>query len=211
MKPTFKTEQESFWAGEFGDSYTKRNRDERQIATRTGIFGRILSRTSRISSALELGANVGQNLLALRALLPSVQLTAVEINASAVQHLRCIPNVTVHNQSILECAPEALGFFDLTFTSGVLIHLSPSTLRDVYHILHQCSSRYVLVNEYYNPTPIEVPYREHGERLFKRDFAGEMLDMFPDLELVDYGFQYRRDAMFPAGDTTWFLMRKCVS
>lgn len=211
MKPTFKTEQEAFWAGEFGDRYTDRNRDERQIASRTGIFGRILRRASGITSALELGANVGQNLLALRALLPAVRLTAVEINTSAVQNLRCIQRVIVHNLSILECEPEVLGSFDLTFASGVLIHVAPTSLRDVYHVLYQCSKRYILVNEYYNPTPVEVPYREHKERLFKRDFAGEMLDMFPDLELVDYGFQYRRDAMFPADDTTWFLMRKCVS
>jgi len=42
--------------------------------------------------------------------------------------------------------------------------------------------------------------------LFKRDFAGELMDNFP-VELVDYGFQYHRD-VFPADDVTWFLMRK---
>ena len=50
--------------------------------------------------------------------------------------------------------------------------------------------------------------RSHAGRLFKRDFAGELLDRYSDLELVDYGFQYHRDSDFPADDTTWFLLRK---
>ena len=53
-----------------------------------------------------------------------------------------------------------------------------------------------------------MTYRGHSQRLFKRDFAGEMLDRFPDLTLVDYGFAYHRDANFPQDDTTWFLLEK---
>ena len=45
--------------------------------------------------------------------------------------------------------------------------------------------------------------RPHA-RLFKRDFAGEMLDRFSDLRLVDYGFRYHRDPAHPADDLTWF-------
>jgi spore coat polysaccharide biosynthesis protein SpsF len=64
------------------------------------------------------------------------------------------------------------------------------------------------VCEYYNPTPVEVTYRGHEQALFKRDFAGEMLDAFPELTLVDYGFTYHRDPKFPLDDSTWFLMEK---
>lgn len=35
-----------------------------------------------------------------------------------------------------------------------------------------------------------------------------MLDRYSDLELVDYGFQYRRDSNFRADDSTWFLLKK---
>jgi hypothetical protein len=48
----------------------------------------------------------------------------------------------------------------------------------------------------------------HDERLFKRDFCGEILDRHADLELVDYGFAYHRDPKFPQGDITWFLLEK---
>ena len=98
--------------------------------------------------------------------------------------------------------------FDLTFTSGVLIHINPDELQTVYKKLYDYSQRYVMVSEYYNPTPVEVNYRGNKGRLFKRDFAGEMMDMFPDLHLVDYGFIYHRDWRFPEDDSTWFLMEK---
>ena len=62
--------------------------------------------------------------------------------------------------------------------------------------------------EYYNPTPITIPYRGHTEKLFKRDFAGEMMDNFSELSLNDYGFAYHRDTAFPQDDISWFLLEK---
>ena len=62
--------------------------------------------------------------------------------------------------------------------------------------------------EYYNPTPMEIPYRGFSEKMYKRDFAGELMDTYPDLQLIDYGFVYRRDPVFIQGDLTWFLMEK---
>lgn len=62
-----------------------------------------------------------------------------------------------------------------------------------------------MVAEYYNPTPVEVRYREQEGLMWKRDFAGELLDRYTDLRLVDYGFVWRRDA-FPQDDVTWFLL-----
>ena len=53
-----------------------------------------------------------------------------------------------------------------------------------------------------------MSYRGHTEKLFKRDFAGEMLDRFNDLKLADYGFVYRRDMLFPQDDINWFLLEK---
>jgi spore coat polysaccharide biosynthesis protein SpsF len=70
------------------------------------------------------------------------------------------------------------------------------------------SSRYILVCEYYNPTPVSIDYRGHSDRLFKRDFAGEILDLYTDLTLRDYGFVYHRDTNFPLDDITWFLLEK---
>ena len=81
-------------------------------------------------------------------------------------------------------------------------------LPTAYDRLYAASSRFILVAEYYNPSPVTIPYRGHDDRLFKRDFAGDMLDLYPDLSLIDYGFAYRRDPIFPQDDISWFLMKK---
>ena len=65
-----------------------------------------------------------------------------------------------------------------------------------------------MVCEYYNPSPVEVTYRGLDHALFKRDFAGEILDSTPGLRLVDYGFTYHRDPVHPLDDSTWFLMER---
>lgn len=208
MAKPLESEQERFWAGEFGDAYTDRNSGSRHAAGRIATLARILARTQHVTSAIEFGANVGQNLAALRHLIPECRCTGVEINAAAAARLRQVPDVSVFEGSFLNYQPSELGVFDLAFTAGVLIHVDPNRLAEAYSRLYDCSRSFICVIEYYNPTPIEVTYRGHQGRLFKRDFAGELLDRYPDLELVDYGFRYHRDANFPADDTTWFLLRK---
>ena len=202
-----RTEQEAFWEGAFGDEYTDRNRGPRLLAANTAFFGRVLRCTRNVHSVLELGSNIGLNLVALRQLLPEARLSAVEINDKAACELEArLPDVDLHRTSILEFRPRAT--WDLVFTKGVLIHVNPDKLPLVYDLLYCSSSRYVLVSEYYNPKPTEVTYRGHTGKLFKRDFAGDMLDRFPDLSLIDYGFVYHRDPTFPQDDMTWFLLQK---
>jgi len=203
---SYSTEQEAFWAGEFGDDYVERNRTSQLLASNLAFFSRILSRTSEIASILELGANIGLNLRALQSLLPRAQMEAVEINEKAVGELRKLAGVTVHHQSLLEFQPVAA--VDLVLIKGVLIHLPPEKLPDVYRLMHAASRRYICLAEYYNTTPVTLSYRGHADRLFKRDFAGEMLEQFPDLKLVDYGFAYHGDAHFAQDDITWFLLEK---
>ena len=74
--------------------------------------------------------------------------------------------------------------------------------------LYEKSEKYICINEYYNPTPVKINYRGHDDRLFKRDFCGEMLDKYNDLKLVDYGFGYKNDPVFQQDDMTWFLLQK---
>lgn len=203
----YRTDQETFWAGEFGDEYALRNRTPVQAtATNSALFAQILRRTIGVASAIEFGANIGNNLRALRVLLPEAQLSAVEINASAVEELRSLGGVDVHHASLLDFDPPRQ--WDFAFTKGVLIHLNPATLPQAYDVLYACSRRYVCVAEYYSPTPAELPYRGHSGKLFKRDFAGDLLDRFADLRLVDYGFAYRRDPNFRQDDLNWFLLEK---
>lgn len=206
MSKPFATEQEDFWAGDFGADYSRRNRDPRLLCSNTALFSAILRRTYGIRSIIEFGANIGLNLKAIDRLVLDADLAAVEINDMATHSLREWGRCTVHAVSVLNFTP--VRQWDLAFTKGLLIHINPDRLPDVYDILVQSSRAYVCVVEYYNPTPIAIQYRGNEQRLFKRDFAGEILDKFPTMQLVDYGFCYHRDPRFPQDDLTWFLLRK---
>lgn len=202
------TEQERFWQGEFGSDYLKRNQGDGLVASKLALWAKILAKAPGVSSVRELGANIGLNLQAISSLVPHASMQAVEINQDAFAILSQLPNVNAVCCSLYEPFPGAAT--DLCFTCGVLIHLSPDLLPVAYQRLYEGSKRYVLVVEYYNPTPTEVVYRGYEGKLFKRDFAGEMMALFPDLQLVDYGFMYRGDPVFRADDLTWFLMEKRV-
>jgi spore coat polysaccharide biosynthesis protein SpsF len=201
------TPQEAFWAGSFGDEYSSRNRSPALLAAKLGFFAQILSKTNGIHRVVEFGCNIGINLAALTSLLPDAELCGIEINASAAAMARqSLPKARIIERSILQWDPD--GTWDLAFTCGVLIHLNPEMLPRVYETLARASRRYVLIAEYYNPTPVAVPYRGHGERLFKRDFAGEFLDTHPEFKILDYGFVWHRAPAFPLDDVTWFLMER---
>ncbi len=201
------TEQESFWAGEFGNDYIKRNTLETLVPARLSLFSRILARTSGVASVMEFGANIGVNLFAIHQLLPKAEIKSVEINATAVNTLKTYPWMTkVVHGSFTDATYENEA--DFTFTSGVLIHVRPDRLPKAYENLYRATRRYVMVCEYYSSIPLTLPYRGHADRLFKRDFAGEMMDTFKDLELIDYGFAYHRDPVHPMDDGNWFLMKK---
>jgi pseudaminic acid biosynthesis-associated methylase len=202
----FSTEQESFWAGEFGNEYIDRNQGEYLLASNTVLFSKILARTDSVRSIIEFGANRGMNILALKRLLPQAEYSAIEINEKAVKALESIENIHIYHQSIIDFTSDIQ--MDLVLIKGVLIHINPEYLPNVYDNLYRASGRYICVVEYYNPKPVEVTYRGHEGKLFKRDFSGEILDRFGDLRLVEYGFVYSRDNNFADDDFTWFLMEK---
>ena len=200
------TPQEEFWRGEFGDNYIARNREDGFVAANIALFAKVLARTGPLESAVEFGPNVGLNLRALATLQPQCELTGVEINAAAATVLREWGRCRVIEDSMLN--DSGIAPHDLAFTKGVLIHVAPERLDVAYDRLVASSRRYILMSEYYSPVPTSLNYRGHDDRLFKRDFAGELMDRHPDVRIVDYGFCWRRDPTFPADDLTWFLMEK---
>lgn len=205
----YSTEQENFWAGEFGDEYISRNESMPMLASKTAFFSQCLRKCvdlHKYNGVLEFGSNIGLNLKAIGALLPNINMTAVEINEKAAKICKEINGVDVFNGSIFDFLSEKK--FDLTFTCGVLIHINPDKLNIVYEKLYNYSNRYILVAEYYNPSPVEISYRGNKDRLFKRDFAGELMDKYENLDLIDYGFVYHRDNNFPDDDINWFLLEK---
>lgn len=203
----FKTDQEKFWAESFGNEYIERNQGAELLASNLNFFSKALAQAGQIKSCFEFGANIGMNLRALKLLYPSIHLKGIEINQQAAEQLRTVvAPENVLNESIFDV--NISDKTELSLIKGVLIHINPEMLQTVYQKLYDASSKYILIAEYYNPSPVAIPYRGHSDRLFKRDFAGEFLGKFNDTELVDYGFAYRRDPAFPQDDITWFLIKK---
>ena len=206
-----KTEQEMFWEGEFGTEYSDRNVGANILASNLALFTDIFKRVPKLNSVIEFGSNIGMNLKALDLLYPGQAQSAVEINVVAAKKINdSLPNSRVFNLAISDFEPGMLvdGPCDLALIKGVLIHINPEQLNMVYEKLYESSKRFILVCEYYNPKPDTVSYRGHADKLFRRDFAGELLDTYADLKLVNYGFAYHRDASFPQDDLTWFLLER---
>jgi pseudaminic acid biosynthesis-associated methylase len=202
----FKTEQEEFWYGSFGTEYIQRNQSEKLLACNIHFFSNILKSTNSIKSIIEFGCNVGMNLKALHHLLPDAELSGIEINEFAAEQLAREDKVKVYNESILNNTTDYTR--DFVLIKGVLIHINPNELPIVYKKLYESSHKYICIAEYYNPAPVAINYRGHNNKLFKRDFAGELIDNFPDLKLIDYGFAWHRDNNFPQDDINWFLFKK---
>ena len=196
-------DQEQFWGGEFGTAYSARNQGPHLIASNLALFSRVLSRTRGITSVLEFGANVGMNLDALGLLLPGADLCGLEFNDHAVEILGG-KHEAIHD-SVL--AWETKRQWDMVLCKGLGIHISPDDLWKLYENLYLSARKYIVLAEYYSKRPQEVEYRGNKARMWKRDFATELMNRYPDLSLIDYGFVSEYDA-FPLDNINWWLLSK---
>lgn len=195
---------EEFWKGEAGDQYHLRNAPD--IKNTTRFFARALQRTvGPIHSILELGAGQGQNLVCLREMLNCDDITGIEINPGAWESMMKIEGCHAINDSALDVNLERS--FDLVLTKGFLIHISPYDIGRAYNQIARHSARFILMCEYYNPTPLVVEYQDKPDQLWKRDFCQEMLTRHPAFALIDYGFIYHLD-QYPQDDITWWLLER---
>jgi spore coat polysaccharide biosynthesis protein SpsF len=205
----FDTEQEAFWAGQFGNDYVTRNEVSPEIlAGNLFSFARMLERAQPSpGSLIELGANIGLNLRALKLLLPHAHQAAVEINASAVERLRRdrVAHEVFH-ESLLNFVP--VRRYDLALIKGMMNHLAPEMRPAVYRKLAVCATHHVLIAECHNRRAEEIVCRGYTGKLFRRDFGGEFMDACPEFQLMDYGFSYHRDARERQDDLTWFLFQR---
>lgn len=206
------TPQLALWKGAFGNEYAKRDANalpEMELSRLRRNWGQMLGRaiSPAPGSALEVGANIGRNLVALDGLIGS--LAAIEPNEACCEQMRSNPllgGVTVHQGSSF-ALPYDESSVDLVFTSGVLIHIAPDDLLAATDEIVRVARHYVICIEYFSRTPCAVPYRDVGnEFLFKRDFGSWYLDHYPQLEIVDYGFLWSR--VDSGDDLTWWLFKK---
>lgn len=193
MKLMAKTQQEEVWNGEFGEKYTDRNimspdgLDQLCIdnygISRTELNKEVLDKLN-VDRILEVGCNVGNQLLLLKKM-GYTNLWGIELQEYAVEIARKrTSGINIARGSAFDI-PYKSDFFDLVFTSGVLIHISPDDIDKVLDEMYRCTNKYIWGFEYYHPEGYQmVNYRGKGSLLWKTDFAKLFLDRFLDLELV---------------------------
>ncbi len=199
----FKTEQELFWVGSFGDQYIKRNNNTNRMLT---IGKNLLTNNVKVNNVIELGANTGSNLDTIKKVYPNTSILGVEINKKAYKILKNKHKSV--NKSILDFKTKKK--FDLVIVAGVLIHQNPNYLKKIYQNMYRLSRKYIYISEYFNPEPVTVEYHKNQDRLFKRDFAKELWKLYPKLKLINYGFEWKEDPNLKnvSDNSNWFLFKK---
>ena len=208
-------EQTTQWAGEFGKQYTDRNAlspDEldseyrkRYGVTRTEMNGLLLNEIDPPSSILEVGCNVGNQLVLLQKM-GWRELYGIELQNYALKLLRSRSRTIEVAQGTVSQIPCRSERFDLVFSSGLLIHVHPNDIEAALRELYRCSSRYISGFEYYADEYSEVSYRGHRSLLWKADFARMYLEEFRDLKLIkEMRF---KNADNPSNLDSMFLLEK---
>ncbi|HEX3352463.1 MAG TPA: pseudaminic acid biosynthesis-associated methylase [Terriglobales bacterium] len=188
-----KTAQIERWQNDFGREYTDRNSLSPESldslyrknygVTRREINQRFLAQVPKNSRVLEVGCNEGNQLCMLREM-GFHHLYGIEIQDYALSKARKrIDTAELVKATAFEI-PYPDGFFDLVFTSGVLIHIAPLDLPAAISEIYRCAKRWIWGFEYYAPQMTEVVYRGHESLLWKADYARVYLQQFSGLELL---------------------------
>lgn len=171
---------EGLWSGEFGRKYIERNIE---AGENRGPFWETVLAECPGPRVLEVGCNIGGNLQWVSMHRQPRDVYGVDISIDALEQLRQrLPAVNAVWSPAREL-PFRDRFFDLTYTTGVLIHQPDATIPLVMAEIVRCSSRYVLCGEYFSDDTVEVPYRNERGALFKRNYGQMYTELFPELRL----------------------------
>lgn len=187
------TKQMGTWAGDFGREYTDRNTlsveemdllwKERYGVTRREMNSKFIGDFDRDMKILEVGCNIGNQLLCLQEAgfknLYGIELQsyAVELSKSRTKGINII-------QGSAFDIPFRDSFFDLVFSSGLLVHIPPEGIDEVLDEVHRCTKQYIWGSEAYSDVYAPIYYRGHTDLMWKADFSSLYLTRFNDLTLI---------------------------
>lgn len=187
-----KTKQEQVWSGKFGEDYTQRNTYTFEEVEKFyhGLYGMTRTEMNRqfleglkIDRILEVGCNTGNQLIVLQKSgfqnLYGIELTPYAVGIAK----RRTEGINIIQGSAFDI-PFKDNYFDMVFTSGVLIHISPDDIEKVIREIYRCSKRYIWGFEYFSDSYTTVNYRGNNDLLWKTDFAKLYLNTFSNLKLI---------------------------
>lgn len=205
-----KTKQIEEWAGDFGKDYTDRNLfnpeelDQMYMnnfgISRSELNKEFLDGIDKGSRILEIGSNVGNQLVSLQKK-GFNDLWGIEVSGYAVElSKKRTKDINIIKGSGFD-TPYKDGYFDIAFTSGVLIHIHPNDLPKIMDEIYRISKRYIWGYEYFSESCKEVKYRGNEELLWKNNFRKLYQERHVDLTLVKerrikYKDNGKEDVMF---------------
>lgn len=179
-------EQQEFWSRKYAKDYISKNSDF-ELSKGIKAWSKMLDRTERINTLLECGSNIGRNINFLNFVLPETEKSIIELSLDAYKIVTEKYKLDqTYNGAIVDSSFKP-ATFDLVYTMGVLIHIHPDDLLDNLKKMYEYSSKYILIGEYFNRTPVMLEYQGEKDKLFKRDFGRYLMEHF-DVKLLDYGF-----------------------
>ena len=181
------------WTGEFGQEYTKRNNislmDLEKLymnnfnITRTELNSLFLNKIDFSKKFLEIGSNIGLQLMCLQNM-GFKNLYGIEPQEYAIQlSKKRTKDINIIRGDIFDI-PFRDEFFDVVFTSGLLIHIHPLEIKKALKEIYRCSNKYIWGMEYYAEEYTNVEYRGQKELLWKANFPKIYQDIFPDLKII---------------------------
>jgi pseudaminic acid biosynthesis-associated methylase len=193
----FKTKQMKTWAGNFGKEYTDRNALSLQELdllyqgyfgiTRTEMNQDFVADFNKDMRILEVGSNIGNQLLLLQKM-GFKNLYGIELQTYAVELSKSrTTGINIIQGSAFDI-PFKDFFFDMVFTSGVLIHIAPENIAVVLDEIYRCTKRYIWGMEYFAESYTQIEYREHSDLLWKTNFPKLFLDRFANIKLAKKKF-----------------------
>lgn len=202
------------WIEKFGKEYTDRNNlsleeleklyKEDYGFTRTELNTLFLDKIDRSIKVLEVGSNIGLQLLCLQKM-GFKNLFGIEPQEYAVQLSKDkTKNINIIKGDAFDI-PFKDKFFDIVFTSGVLIHIHKQNIKKAIREIYRCSNKYIWGIEYYAEKYTEILYRGQKNLLWKANFPKIYMDTFPDLKIIEIKFfKYLKNANIDV----MYLLRK---
>ena len=173
--------QKKVWKGNFGEEFTKRNTfksyddwnnfyKKRYNLTKEEINKDFLGKLPKKIKILEVGCNIGNQLSCLYKM-GFKNLYGIELQKKCLMIIKKKKKfINVVNGSA-DYLPFENNSFDLVFTNNVLIHISPSEIKNIVNEIYRISSKWIWGFEYYSKNYEEIVYRNKKELLWKANFS----------------------------------------
>lgn len=187
-------EQIDIWSGKFGDEYIKRNPknvkevDELYLKnfgfSRTSLNLEFLGKIPREIRVLEVGCGIGIQLSFLQKM-GFKHLVGLDVSSTAIEQAKILTKgIDFLTASTLDI-PFKDSWFDLVFTSALLIHQNPRNLPKAIDEIVRVSNSLIWGYEFFSLKPQKIFYREQKNLLWKNNFMSIYLKRCPELKVVN--------------------------